>query len=383
MKIVFSALPFYGHIFPLIPFAKAARNAGHDVLFATGADFDSVLRRAGLDPVAVGKPRLDVSLTTIDGLRVAGDDLTPEQALARAGRVYGDDLPRQFVADLGPVLEDFKPDLLLHDPGNPGAGLAAELAGVPAMVHAYGRAPRGALTTAVEHYLAEYAAELGVSLPAEYASTLGNPTVDICPPSLQRADFLALGKRFALRPVAFAEADDVPPFVRHGGRLGYVTLGTIYGAVDLLRRVIDGLVRLGLRVLVATGPSVDPAELGELPASVSIERWVPQAKLWPCVDVAVHHGGSGTMLGALAHGVRQLIVPQAADQPTNARTVAEAGAGLALSPAEVTADAVAEKVNLIMTADSFQEAAHRLRREIEQMPSPADLAARLPDLLSR
>jgi MGT family glycosyltransferase len=186
-----------------------------------------------------------------------------------------------------------------------------------------------------------------------------------------------------LRPVAFAEADDVPPFVRHGGRLGYVTLGTIYGAVDLLRRVIDGLVRLGLRVLVATGPSVDPAELGELPASVSIERWVPQAKLWPCVDVAVHHGGSGTMLGALAHGVRQLIVPQAADQPTNARTVAEAGAGLALSPAEVTADAVAEKVNLIMTADSFQEAAHRLRREIEQMPSPADLAARLPDLLSR
>jgi EryCIII-like glycosyltransferase len=378
MRIVFSALPAYGHIFPLVPFALAAQDVGHDVLFATGDDFQSILKCAGLKTVLVGAPRLNAGMTAIDTTRA---DLTPAQALSRAGRVYGSDLPRQFVADLRPVFDKVNPDLVIHDPGNLGAGLAAGLAGVPAMVHAYGRAPRGALTTAVEHHLADYANELGVTLPAEYPSTLGNPTLDICPPSLQRPEFLASGNRIELRPVAFAETDDVPHFTQHGGRVAYVTLGTIYGAADLLRQVIDGLTRRGLRVLVATGPSVDPAELGELPDSVRVERWVPQARLWPYVDIAVHHGGSGTVLGALAHGVRQLIIPQAADQPTNARAVAEVGAGLHLSPDAVTAAAVADKVDRIMTDGSFRAAAHRMQGEIERMPAPAEVAVRLPDLV--
>ncbi|MFC0430637.1 glycosyltransferase [Kutzneria buriramensis] len=162
-----------------------------------------------------------------------------------------------------------------------------------------------------------------------------------------------------------------------------MTLGTIHGAADLLREVIGGVAKLGMRTLVAIGPSADPAELGALPASASIGRWVPQARLWPYVDVAIHHGGSGTVLGALAHGVRQLIIPQAADQPANARAITRAGAGRYLAPAQVTADAVAESVQNIVSNGSFADAAQRLRREIEQMPSPADFAAQLPDLLAR
>jgi hypothetical protein len=380
---MFSTLPAYGHLFPVVPFALAVQQAGHEVLFATGQDMLPVVRRAGLRPVAIGKPRLNVTMTTIEGIPVAGADVTPEEAIMRAGRVYGSDFPRQAVADLGPVMEDFKPDLVVYEPGNLGAALAAELADVPAMVHAYGRAPRGALTTAVEHYLAEYMAELDVApLPAVYPSTFGNLTIDICPPSLQRPDFLALGNRIETRPVAYAEPGDVPAFAKNGSRIAYVTLGTIYGTVDLLRPVIDGLTRLGLRTLVATGPSLDPRDLGPLPDSVSVVPWAPQAALWPHVEVAVHHGGSGTVLGALAQGVRQLIIPQAADQPTNARAVVEAGAGLYLAPANVTADAVAENVSHIVSDSSFADAALWLRREIEQMPSPAQVAARLMDLMA-
>lgn len=381
MKVVFSALPAYGHIFPLVPLALAARDAGHDVLFATGADFRSVLGRSGLSTVQVGRPRLRVTMTSIEGLSVAGDDITPERALDRAGWVYGSDIPRLIVRELEPVLADFKPDLVLHDPGNLGAGLAARIAGVPAMTHAYGLAPRGALTSAVERYLSEYAGELGITLPTDYPSTLGNLTVDICPPSLQRPDFLALDRRVPLRPVAFADSD--PTEVSDvAGPVVYVTLGTIYGAADLLRSVIAGLARHRLPVLVATGPSVDPAELGPLPDSVTVRTWVPQAALWPRIEIAVHHGGSGTVLGALAHGVRQLIIPQAADQPANARAIAQAGAGLFLRPADVTADSVAANVAQLLEDPSFQESTSRLREEIARMPSPADVAVRLPDLIS-
>ena len=44
------------------------------------------------------------------------------------------------------------------------------------------------------------------------------------------------------------------------------------------------------------------------------------------------HGGSGTTLGALAAGLPLVIVPLFADQPANAKRVAEVGAGLVVEP---------------------------------------------------
>jgi MGT family glycosyltransferase len=187
-----------------------------------------------------------------------------------------------------------------------------------------------------------------------------------------------------MRPVSYAGSGDLPRSVKDdgSGRLfAYVTLGTIYGAAELLREVIAGLVELDMRVLVATGPSVDPAELGAQPESVSLEQWVPQARVWPYVDLAVHHGGSGTMLGALAGGVRQLVIPQAADQPSNARAMTKAGAGLFMAPERVTAQAVAEYAGLVLATESFAVETRRLRAEIEAMPGPDELAKRLPDLV--
>lgn len=380
MKVVFSALSAYGHIFPMIPFAQAMRDAGHEVLFATAEDFLPVVERAGLRGVRASEP-LRTTVTTIHGVRIAGDDLTPQEMLDRAGKVLGDVVPREFVADLAPVLADVRPDVLIHDPGNPGAGLAAQLAKIPAYNHGFGRALRGALPDACNRYLRAYAAELGLDLPDQYPGLLGHPTIDICPPSLQRPDFLALGQRVELRPVPYSEPGELPQFVQQPGRpLVYVTLGTIYSTADILRRVIRGLARLDVRVLVATGP-VDPADLGPLPESVWAERWVPQGQLWPYVDVSVHHGGSGAMLGALASGVPQLIIPGYADQPTNARTVEHAGAGLMLTSEDATADVIVQKLDNIMTNESFRMAAKRLRSEIEQMPSPADLAKRFADLV--
>jgi UDP:flavonoid glycosyltransferase YjiC (YdhE family) len=45
-------------------------------------------------------------------------------------------------------------------------------------------------------------------------------------------------------------------------------------------------------------------------------------------DVVVHHGGTGTMLGALRSRLPQLVLPQGADHFHNGGHVSEAGAGL-------------------------------------------------------
>ncbi|MGH3451936.1 MAG: glycosyltransferase [Haloechinothrix sp.] len=38
----------------------------------------------------------------------------------------------------------------------------------------------------------------------------------------------------------------------------------------------------------------------------------------PRCDAAVSHGGSGSVMGALAHGLPQVLFPMGADQPQNA-----------------------------------------------------------------
>lgn len=95
----------------------------------------------------------------------------------------------------------------------------------------------------------------------------------------------------------------------------YLTLGTVgWGTVDLMREALAGLTELPLDVLVAIGSYFDPTQLGPLPDSVRVERFVRQDLVLPRVDLAVHHGGSGTLLAAAAEGVPQLAMPMGADQ---------------------------------------------------------------------
>nr|WP_225957791.1 nucleotide disphospho-sugar-binding domain-containing protein [Amycolatopsis lexingtonensis] len=132
---------------------------------------------------------------------------------------------------------------------------------------------------------------------------------------------------------------------------------------------------LGTHVVVATG-RVRPEELGGLPGNVTARAWVNQAELLPRADLVVHHGGSGTTLGALAAGVPQLVLPQGADQFANAAALVDAGAALRLLPGELSADAVAEQAR---KASSCRDAARAIAAEIAAMPSPDEVARELPE----
>ncbi len=54
MKILFCTLPAYGHVYPVMPLALAARDAGHEVTVATTGNFVPRLAALGLATVDVG-----------------------------------------------------------------------------------------------------------------------------------------------------------------------------------------------------------------------------------------------------------------------------------------------------------------------------------------
>lgn len=330
MRVLFASLGSVGHTYPLIPLAVAARDAGHEVHFAAGADVHPPLAAHGLRP------------------------FRPADAFYEI-----------YAEDLAPELDRLRPDLVVHEWGLPGAAVAAYQAGIPGIWHGFGRMiPDG----------------IGLQIPTRVDGAPGRPHLDICPPSLQDKDFLATGDRIELRPVPFAPAG-VWTAPRGARPLVYVTLGTAFGTAEILTTVVQGLARLDVTVVVAAG-RVPPQQLGDVPAGVTVEAWVPQARLLPHADVVVHHGGSGTTLGALAAGLPQLFLPQGADQFANADAVTAAGAGLQLLPAEVTADAVAQQVRALLPpgyGGGHRDAARTIAGEIARMPAPDEVARRLPD----
>jgi UDP:flavonoid glycosyltransferase YjiC (YdhE family) len=126
--------------------------------------------------------------------------------------------------------------------------------------------------------------------------------------------------------------------------------------------------------MVTVGAAGDPDGLGPVPANVSVERFVPQAQVLPRCSAVVCHGGSGTVLASLAHGVPVMCLPRGADQFANALNVARVGAGAMLTDTEVTDSALREALDRLVHSSAPRAAAIALSEEIAAMPSDAEVA---------
>jgi UDP:flavonoid glycosyltransferase YjiC (YdhE family) len=369
VRVLFCCRPAYGHVYPLLPLASAVRDAGHEVSFGTGDAFLGPLRERGFAAERVG-----IAIDEADRLALEAkpelNDLPREERWRFGVVVFADVLPRRTLADLGPLLAEQKPDLVVYDETDVGAAVAADLAGIPAITHSLGRQLPDAFRPPALGRLRELE-------PSARDPFLERPYLDICPPALRDPAAAEPQERIPLRPEAPIDPGDALPAWLDGERsrpLIYLTLGTyVSGQIDSLRAAAAGLGTLDADVLVAVGPDGDPDALGPLPESVRVECFVAQGRLLPQLDAVVHHGGSGTMLGALAHGVPQLLLPHGADQFINAQALLPAGAALRLLPEEITPDAVAYAVQTLLSEQRFRGAAEEIAAEIASMPAPAEV----------
>jgi UDP:flavonoid glycosyltransferase YjiC (YdhE family) len=153
----------------------------------------------------------------------------------------------------------------------------------------------------------------------------------------------------------------------------YFTLGSVFNMEcgDLFQRVLAGLRDLSINLVVTVGRDIDPAEFSPQPANVHLERYVPQSLLLPHCHLVISHGGSGSVLGALAHGLPMVLIPMGADQPLNAARCAELGVARVLDAVESTPETVREAVSIVMADPTYRRAAEHMRDEFAALPEPA------------
>ena len=167
-----------------------------------------------------------------------------------------------------------------------------------------------------------------------------------------------------------------------------VTFGSVAGSFPQALPVYDVALRavaeLPVRVLLTVGRDLHLDALPDSPDNVRVERWVPQQDVLGQASAAVVHGGSGSTLGAIAAGVPLVVVPLFADQPQNARRVAEVGAGLAVEPnredVPATIEPLRDALRAVLGEPSYGEQARALADDLRAEPPVDEAVPLLQDL---
>jgi MGT family glycosyltransferase len=156
-----------------------------------------------------------------------------------------------------------------------------------------------------------------------------------------------------------------------------VSLGSTYQRQErTFGRTVEALGTLPVRGLATYG-AIDPPG-GPAPDNVAVIRSAPHAAVLPLASLVVCHGGHGTVMKALAHGLPLVVMPLGRDQKDNAARVEACGAGMWIS-ATASSRRIAKAVRRVLHEPRFREQAQRMAaiigRSLEEDRAVAELEA--------
>lgn len=375
MRLLITFVGGLGHLAPLLPVARAVSDAGHEVAIAGSGGLVGTIRAAGFTAFATS-PEAHHDSTP------AGTARTPLEVMdARATELefaanFAERGARRMAAAVPEVIRTFRPDLVLRDETDLGTTIAAELAGVPVATHLVLAAGTLVRPELVAPRLDAVRAEHGLPPDPHLARLTTGLVLSDAPPS-----FRSPSSTLGLQPTYYRSADRSPRVARTGRPGVYLTLGTIFNAAsgNLFERLLAGLARLEADVVATVGRRIDPADLGPHPPHVRVERFVPQEDVLARVDMVVSHGGSGSLVATLAHGLPSLLLPLGADQPHNAARAEELGVAVTLDPATVEPDEVEARARALLGDRSMHDRCAEMADEVRAVPGASAAVAALLD----
>lgn len=419
---------YASHLLPLATLATAWRDAGADVVVATGPATAGIVADFGLD-------RIDLPLGRGSNAGVMRPGRQP-QAEAASLRGFFDATRRGMVPTLSyqarerltdlmwdplgrarrtlEVVDQVAPETILVDHLAFSARLALQTAGIrygdvvlghpsalPVGPEVYGYPPAwprafspsreelGALRTLCVEVSRRFTAQWNATAreldpaaretPDAFAAH-GDVVLYNYPAALASGEGRVLPAHAFLGSTQRVEDvdDDVARWVSQGEPYVYVSFGSFLSLRDdVLGRVAEALRRLGLRAAVATGAS-PPNSLGRIPGNWLVRDVLPQVHLLGGATLAVTHGGNNSVTEAVGQGVPLVVLPFSTDQFAGAAAVERHGLGRALDPNRADVAALATAIDEVASLDAGSRAVlDGIAREQRQRPGPAIARAEL------
>jgi UDP:flavonoid glycosyltransferase YjiC (YdhE family) len=394
MRVLLTTRGSSGHVTPLAPFGHACVHAGHEVLVAAQDHFAENVERTGLPFAPVGAPRPEDWMPLLPEFAALRLDEGHDRMVAE---FFGAIDVRAMLPGLRRVADEWRPDLIVRESWEYGSTIVAEERGIPLARVGLGLAGiEDVSERAVIPAVDRARAEAGLPADPEGERLRAAPYFTDMPELLEDP-----AEPSPPRTLRFRTADAPEPAEPDADPLVYVSFGSVTAGAHLplypalYRAAIEALAPLGARILLTVGEDRDHADLGPLPPNVTVERWVAQDEVLPHAAAVVTHGGHGSVIGALAHGVPAVVLPLfALDQWFNAAAVARAGAGVALDgerrmrrssdlPSEETLAALAPAVEHVLSDPGPREGAARVAAALRALPSVGTAPAALERIAGR
>jgi UDP:flavonoid glycosyltransferase YjiC (YdhE family) len=422
-RFLFTVWPFVGHINANLTVARELSIRGHEIAFYTGRQASKTIETEGYQffPFQrVDEAEVTQIVLGVDGITASGLNLVKLLRLWR--RFLLGTVPDQL-ADLGPVIDDWRPDVIVSDP----CLWAPHL-----VLHDRRHLPVAMLLYVTACLLpGSDGPILGLALPRpdSWWTKMRNRTVRLALNAVSftfRSTANSIRRDYGLAPLTMTvneyqgqmplyliasipELDynrqDLPPSVKYVGALPwtppqvdppppwltlmpddrpiiYVTEGTAQPQEPvLLRAAASGLAGLAAQVILTTGSKRDATDIGiaVVPPNVRIERWVPHHHLIPRISLLVTSGGNGTVMATLREGIPMVVVPMHWEQEETAWRIADAGAGICLPVSSCTPARLRAAVERVLGDTRYRQAAQRLALLLRNAPGPGGAA----DLLER
>jgi|TARA_B110000879_G_scaffold71153_1_gene99383 zeaxanthin glucosyltransferase len=413
MTLLVISPDFISHYNPLAVVARAAKQAGSRVVFATGTNMQPHAKAEGFEWVLLqlsqgansGIVNQDAAIKRFLSATRDGPMATILcQALDREKDLLWE--PLQVARNIAQLCDLIQPDEILVDhisfgstlgvyatgrrfttlvPGHPSQlPVGTERYGIPAVWPSCMQ-PEAEALTAQKHitdrvtktFTQRWNAALAIIAPSmppvkDAFRVHGDQVLYNSPKQYhasERLDHLPIQHQFVgplIRHEALTQpyrqwldqVDDRP--------LVYVALGTFLShRVDVLKLLSSALQGAGARVAMAIGAS-PMSEFEPLPEGWLIEPTLPQVGLLGACDLIIHHGGNNSVQEALALGVRQIILPFSTDQFANGADLERTGQATVISPNHIASSGFSEVIKTALA-----------------LPKPKPLIALSPALLAR
>lgn len=140
----------------------------------------------------------------------------------------------------------------------------------------------------------------------------------------------------------------------------YISYGTVINDDHaFFTACINALKDTPYHVVISLGDRFEPSDFPNLPANVTLKKYLNQLEVLERASVFITHAGMNSCMEGLFYGVPMLLIPDTEEQRFNALRVVGMGAGVFLKKRLMTETLLLQKTQLLLNEPKFlQKAKH-------------------------
>ncbi len=366
MKIAWFCIPAMGHTNPTLEVVRTLTNAGHHVRYYSFNALREKIESAGAEFISMDDCSYEMKLGPDAGVRIAKDTAFATEVLVETTLATDE----MLLADL----KSYAPDVIVADSVAMWGKLLAIKLGVPyvcstttfafnqhsakVMKQSLGDLFRLLLGMGKINRQLKRLQDCGYAVKSILDVVQNDNDTDTI---VYTSDYFqpcadTFSDRYAFVGPSVVEKAPLPRVTDR--KRVYISMGTVNNdMLSLYRTCIEALAD-EYELILSVGNSVDPADLGGLPAHVTAAQSVDQMAVLADCDAFLTHCGMNSVSEALYCKVPLVLFPQTNEQRGVANRTAELGAGILLSRAD--AASIRAAVDKILTDGSCKAAAERI-----------------------